>query len=458
MTFEPTTDPSRTNTESAKPKQIQLSRRAFIGITGLAVVVGATPGVLSGLAPEPWIYDWEPFGKVTSAQEAAEMVLRMAQEAVEDGSNGVGGMIIHNASGVIVQLGQNTRFKPVDFRVTTGPKQTFTWDYTAHGETGLVMWYQENADSLGLPPASECSIVTSLDPCAMCTGSIMTAGFQAAVVAFDPTGGMNITMDGSYTALPENLRAQAQNTFGFYAVSGGRDFVGADTVPFASDAIKAKTEKACGDIFFDSRGEIKSMTVDKQVELANLKNPALLSNTSALRAHINEVFPDAFSITLANFRQPDRQLFDYLKQLKANTPPATNAVAYIDPFGNLVAASADTFDVGSAYTAFVNTSRQYAMMRYGAYNDEDSKAEATDHLTALDHGTFVWLHAPSPGLTTTVKDLGAYASSAGTELGQNFMYYNDPLDGTIEELREQISIMPPYYSVDTNINPIQVTL
>lgn len=448
-----------THDSSSQPKKtIELSRRSFIGITAAAVLAGATPGVLSGLAPEPWIYDWEPFGKVTSAQEAADMVLKMAREAVEDGSNGVGGMIIHNASGVIVQLGQNTRFKPVDFRVTTGPKQTFTWDYTAHGETGLVMWYQQNAEQLGLPPASECTIVTSLDPCAMCTGSIMTAGFQAAVVAFDPTGGMNVTEDGSYTTLPKNLREQAQKTFGFYAVTGGRRYVGGESVPFADDAIKARTVQACGDIFFDSRGEIKSMTVDKQVELASVKNPALLPETSALRTHMKQVFADAFSITLADFRKPDQQLHDYLKRLKSSTPESKNAVAYIDPFGNLVAASADTFDVGSAYTAFVNTSRQYAMMRYGAYNDEDSKAEATDHLTALDHGTFVWLYAPTPGLATTVKDLGAYASSAGTELGQNFMYFNDPLEGSIEQLRKQISIMPPYYSVDTNINPIKVAL
>lgn len=444
---------------TSKPKKtIELSRRSFIGITGAAVLIGATPGVLSGLAPEPWMYDWEPFGKVTSAQQAADMVLKMAREAVEDGSNGVGGMIIHNASGVIVQLGQNTRFKPVDFRVTTGPKQTFTWDYTAHGETALVMWYQQNAEQLGLPPASECTIVTSLDPCAMCTGSIMTAGFQAAVVAFDPTGGMNITEDGSYTTLPENLRKQAQQAFGFYAVAGGRSYVGGDSVPFAADTIKARTVQACSDIFFDNRGEIKSMTVDKQVELASVKNPALLPESSALRVHMKEVFADAFSITLADFRKPNQQLRDYLTKLSASKANSTNAVAYIDPFGNLVAASADTFDVGSAYTAFVNTARQYAMMRYGAYNDEDSKAEATDHLTALDHGTFVWLYAPSPGLATTVKDIGAYASAAGTELGQNFMYYNDPLEGSIEQLRKQISIMPPYYSVDTNINPTKVTL
>jgi tRNA(Arg) A34 adenosine deaminase TadA len=445
-------------TEQASDKTIHLSRRSFIAITGFSVLLGATPGIVGNFVPKPWTYDWKPFGKVTTAEEAAAAVLQYAKDAVEDGSNGVGGMIIHNETGVIVQHGQNTRFKPVDFRVVTGPKQTFTWDYTAHGETGLVMWYQKNQKELGLPPASECTIVTSLDPCAMCTGSIMTAGFQAAVVAFDPTGGMNLDTQGSYNTLPPSLRQVAQSTFGFYAVKNSRSYQGGQEVPFRKDTINATTEKACSDIFFDSRGEIRSMTVDKDVELSELKNPALLPATSPLRKQMTERFPDALSLTLADYRKPDAKLKDYLTRLNKNTPGSQNAVALIDPFGNLIAASADRFDIGSAYTAFMNTVRQYALTRYAAFSEESSQQEARDCLTAPANGTVVWLHAPSPGLSTTIKDLGAYASSAGTQSGGNFFYYEDPQTGTIGQLFEEISILPPYYTVDTNIDPTKVVL
>lgn len=460
MTSKPSTGSpdSYTHTHAGAPKTVTLSRRSFIAITGFSFLVGATPGIVNSFVPKPWTYDWKPFGRVTNAQEAAEAVLKYAQDAVEDGSNGVGGMIIHNETGVIVQHGQNTRFKPVDFHVVTGPKETFTWDYTAHGETGLVMWYQENQKTLGLPPASECTIVTSLDPCAMCTGSILTAGFQAAVVAFDPTGGMNLDEKGTYDTLPATLRPLAQSTFGFYGVTNGRAYQGGQQVPFRKDDIRASTEKACADIFFDSRKEVRSMTQDKNVKLSGVQNPALLPVSSPLRRQMLEVFPEAFSVTLANYRKPDAKLKDYLVGLNARTPGSTNAVALIDPFGNLIAASADRFDIGTAYTAFMNTVRQYAQFRYASFNTESSKPEATTYLTAPENGTVVWLRAPSPGLTTTVKDLGAYASSAGTETGGNFFYYDDPLSGTIEQLYEEIAIMPPYYSVDTKINPKKVVL
>lgn len=446
------------HTHSGAEKTVHLSRRSFIAITGFSVLLGATPGIVNSFVPKPWTYDWKPFGRVTSAEEAAAAVLKYAAESVEDGSNGVGGMIIHNETGVIVQHGSNTRFKPVDFHVVTGPKQTFTWDYTAHGETGLVMWYQANQKALGLPPASECTIVTSLDPCAMCTGSILTAGFQAAVVAFDPTGGMNLDTQGNYNTLPASLRPIAQSTFGFYAVNGGRAYQGGQKVPFKADSIKPTTEKACGDVFFDSRTEIKNMSVDKEVKLSQLQNPATLPATSPLRVMMKEQFPDAFSLTLANYRKPDAKLKEYLVNLNKNTPGSKNAVALIDPFGNLIAASADRFDIGSAYTAYMNTVRQYALFRYAAYNKEASKAEATNHLTAPEYGTVVWLHAPSPGLPSTVKDIGAYATATGTKTGGNFFYYEAPLTGTIEGLIEEISILPPYYTVDTKIDPQKVVL
>ena len=57
---------------------------------------------------------------------------------------------------------------------------------------------------------------------------------------------------------------------------------------------------------------------------------------------------------------------------------------------------------------------------------------------------------------TTVKDLGAYGSTIGRAAPGNFQYYLRPRSGTIEQLRRQISLMPPFYTEVAAIDPRQV--
>jgi tRNA(Arg) A34 adenosine deaminase TadA len=58
----------------------------------------------------------------------------------------------------------------------------FTFDPTAHGERQMIDWYFDQiAQGFPMPPPSQLSIVTSLDPCCMCAGSILTAGFNVTV-------------------------------------------------------------------------------------------------------------------------------------------------------------------------------------------------------------------------------------------------------------------------------------
>ena len=432
-----------------------ISRRSALSVFGLGAVALTVPQLLAGCAPgAPGTTQatWTPYGRVASAQQAADIVLAQAQDSVALGSNGVGGMILHNPTGTVIQLGRNERYRPLDLRLSPG--QTFTWDYTAHGETGLVLWYQKNQQALGLPPASECTIVTSLDPCAMCTGSIMTGGFTSAVVASDATGGMNLAQDLSYGTLPAGLREAARNTFGFYAISGIRSYQGSKDIRFAGDEVSAATLHSCEDVFFGASGWTRDFTTDDDVMIADIKDPATLAASSPLRAAMMTAFPDTFAMRLAEPRTPTREVQDYLSKLVASTPQAVNAVALFDPFGNLVAAAPDTLGIGSAYTAFTNTSRMFAHMRFDAVDDASTQAEARAYLTAPRHGTFVWLHAPTPGLTTTVKDLGAYASSVGKNAPGNFQYFQPPVKGTVDQLISDIADMPPY----VDITPVQIAL
>jgi cytosine deaminase len=94
----------------------------------------------------------------------------------------------------------NNALKPLS---TTN--KIFTFDPTAHGERQLVSWYYANKTSLSLPEPKELTVVTTLDPCAMCAGTLLTAGFNVAVVAIDVLAGINYNKSFLFKDLPLNL-------------------------------------------------------------------------------------------------------------------------------------------------------------------------------------------------------------------------------------------------------------
>ncbi|UUZ51661.1 hypothetical protein LP420_11320 [Massilia sp. B-10] len=59
------------------------------------------------------------------------------------------------------------------------------FDPTAHGERQLIDWYFAERGGAALPPPEEITIVTSLDPCAMCSGAILAHRFNVVVAAID---------------------------------------------------------------------------------------------------------------------------------------------------------------------------------------------------------------------------------------------------------------------------------
>jgi cytosine deaminase len=137
----------------------------------------------------------------------------------------------------VAQAMHNNVLKPL-----ADSDKTFTYDPTAHGERQLVYWYYANKDKLGLPGPSELTVVTSLDPCAMCTGTLLTAGFNVGVVAIDDFAGIN------FNDVPPALRGLAELKFGYYACGEkGQDpgtyvrkYVGGPDVVFRETAVSAR--------------------------------------------------------------------------------------------------------------------------------------------------------------------------------------------------------------------------
>jgi cytosine deaminase len=391
-------------------------------------------------------------GRVVTAEQAAQRVLAMATESVQLGSKGVGGLIMDNRTGRVIREGRNYRALPVNPAVATGPNQVFTWDYTAHGETALVGWYQFNRKKLGLPDPQDLTIVTSLDPCAMCTGSILTAGFNAAVVAFDPTGGMNVTADGRFKTLTPNLRNDAYDSLGFYAVDGVRKYFGPQQIPLNSTAVSAETAQRCESVFFSPR---TSTSLDNVVPLKDVVDPRSLPATDPFRVALQEKWPMAFDIRLSSPTSPSKELKQYLERVNKATPGSTNAVAFIDSFGNLITAMADR-PSRSIATAFMNTTQSYSQGRFELFNDPATNEGAKRHLAAPRYGSFIWLHAPTPDIAPTLKDLGAFGSTMGDPAPGGFQFYLPPLRGTFGQLLEQIAYLPPYYTQQVGIDPLPV--
>lgn len=381
------------------------------------------------------------------------MALAMAEEANRQGTFGVGGLIVDNASGRVIKTMHNRVIQPLGSGLGSLSDQPYTSDPTAHGERQLVYWYYENKSALNLPEPSALTVVTSLDPCAMCAGTLMTAGFNVAVVAYDDFAGVNWDMRADFPNYPASIRNKLLTSFGYYAIESGRSYTGAPGILYGTTEVLKTTADQSASVFNDNvnrdRDASNSSGLDPRDPANQMMDPALLPATSMMRVRYLQSFPAAFSIKLKNYRYPDVVLKNYLIQLMQQTTGAQNAVAFIDYYGNLLMASADRFDVNPVATAFMTTVQNYSKLRFSLVNDPDTTLAAQQTLSNPKYGTFVFLFAPNGFETNTLKDLGAYGSTMEGPIPvtspSNFQFYEDPKTGTYADLNELIAAMPPFY-------------
>ena len=156
----------------------------------------------------------------------------------------------------------------------------------------------------------------------------------------------------------------------------------------------------------------------------------------------------------------DKLLGVILVDVVRRNPGATNAVAYIDPFGNLVTAQADQQQVNALSTAFALCTRAYAQTRYALVDAEGTLAIAEQSLTNPNYGTFVFLVAPDPFTPTGMFDIGAYGSTMGgaamPAIPSAFQYFELPPGVTETQLQDVIYPLPPLYSENIKISPQRV--
>ena len=112
----------------------------------------------------------------------------------------------------------------------------------------------------------------------------------------------------------------------------------------------------------------------------NLKNIKELSNTHPIKEGLRKVFPTAMSLTLTQkvivngketaFFQPSELLKNLLEKEVSQYEKAKNALAIIDPFGNLLALGSDRFDLSPIHTAMHKVLGDLTEFRFSTIDEE----------------------------------------------------------------------------------------
>jgi cytosine deaminase len=394
------------------------------------------------------------FKKTIDVQAAVAIAAAEAIAAKTQGTFGVGGVMLDQHGNVLQSLHNNV------------VKDGLIFDPTAHGERQLIDWYYaERAKGRELPAPQDVTIVTSLDPCCMCSGAILAGGFNVVVAAPDKNAGINYDNSAGFHALPEALRAQAADSFGYPAILGASSYARAASgaTPksfFIGKTIAEPTQALCSLVFEATSADVMEM-VNSDLPQESLKDPATLPADHAIVRALKQQYPDALAYRCAP-HLPDAGLAPFLLQAMARDREhggAGDAVALLDSFGNLLLCMPGRMTQSGIRSAFMETTRAYAQLRYKLLHGA-TRAQQDDIRHYFGHpkdGTFVFARGPDAS-AVSFMNLGAYGSTMEGPLPMKnptqFQYVLPALPEA--ELAAICAAMPPLYRNIIRIRPTQV--
>lgn len=391
--------------------------------------------------------------KTIDIQAAVAIAAAEALAAKTQGTFGVGGVLLDGAGNVLQSMHNNV------------VRQGLVFDPTAHGERQLVDWYfAERAKGAPLPPPGELTIVTSLDPCCMCTGAILAAGFNVVVAAADVNAGINYDGAASFTALPLPLQAQASRSFCYPAVRGTTVYARAPSgaAPksfFIGKSIHEATQALCSLVFESTSAQVMQLLNAGDDGLR--RDPATLPSEHPVVRALRRRYPDALTYRCAPYA-PDAGLAPFLQaamELDLRDGGQGDAAALLDSFGNLLLCMPGQLAHSLIRTPFMECTRQYAQLRYElmAGAEPALQEEIKSYLGHPKHGTFVLAIGPDDS-AASFMNLGAYGSTMEGALPENnpaqFQYVR-PAMGQ-HGLHTLCGAMPPLYRHLIKVRPNQV--
>ena len=392
--------------------------------------------------------------KAIDVQTAVALAATHAIAAKAQGTFGVGGVLLDQHGNVLKALANNV------------VRDGLIFDPTAHGERQLIDWYfAEREAGRALPAPEDVTIVTSLDPCAMCTGAILAAGFNVVVAAIDQKAGINHDYTFTFSGLPEGLRAQAGARFYYPAVLGAsvfaRDSAGPSPKSFFIGKTIAEPTQALCSLAFEATDDKVHALLMSDLPRAEPKDPATLPARHPILKSLRVLYPDALQYRCAP-HAPDAGLAPFLKravELDVAQGGQGDAVALLDGFGNLLLCAPGRQSQSTICTAFMECTRRYAQLRYTLMDGagEEAQNEVRAYLAHPREGTFVFARGPDGG-AHSYMNLGAYGSTMEGPLPsgnpRQFQYVLASMEAA--QLRALVDAMPPLYGEMIGINPVQV--
>jgi cytosine deaminase len=345
--------------------------------------------------------------KTIDVQAAVAMAAAEAIAARTQGTFGVGGVMLDQHGNVLHALHNNVI------------RDGLVFDPTAHGERQLIDWYYaERARGRALPPPQDITIVTSLDPCCMCSGAILAGGFNVVVAAPDPQSGIDYDASAGFRALPAPLRTQAAERFSYPAVLGASLYArpargAAPRSFFIGKTIAEPTQALCALVFEATSAEVmERCNTDQAPE--QLRDPATLPAAHPVVLALKQQYPDALAYRCTP-HQPDAGLAPFLQQAMARDREhggGGDAVALLDAFGNLLLCMGGRLGQSGIRSAFMEVTRAYAQLRYKLLHGATpaQQADVRHYLGHPKDGTFVFARGPDDS-ALSYMDLGAYGST-----------------------------------------------
>jgi tRNA(Arg) A34 adenosine deaminase TadA len=392
---------------------------------------------------------------VTDVEVATALAAEQVLQAFDQNTFSVGGVLLDNKGNLIHALHNNV------------VKNGTTFDPTAHGERQMIDWYFEQiSQGVQLPPPGEMTVVTSLDPCCMCAGSILHTGFNVTVAAFDTQSGINYDTKADFPSLAPTVQAKAKSTFSYPAVNGKTSFARpASGAPlpkfFAQPVIDEQTQALCLTSFLATLGSVRG-SVSQDLPPNELIDPKTLLPNDPIIQGLQKIYPQALQYKAPARSAPDQELLPYLTKAAAldrQQGGPGQAVALLDYFGNLIFCLPGNIAASPIQTAFMLTTRSYAFLRYSLKQQKQIDDRVYKYLGHPKYGTFVFLLGPDDSAASLI-DLGAYGSTMEGPLPPDnpnqFQYWNASMDPAA--LSAYCAKLPPLYSGVIKVNPVQVAV
>lgn len=281
---------------------------------------------------------------IALAKAAVQESVRAALQANKDGTFGVGAVLVDNKTGEILK---DAKGEP--FIVKNGViKDGVPVDPTAHAERQSVdRYYEQPEEWRQAHPKESFTVVTTLDPCVMCAGCLMKAGFNAVSISMDSYAGIAEDDPKDGFRITDKLKSMARKLFGYFAFEEEKirnKFVGQKDSPWHD----FKFEK---DILSEAWNAFISIAGKAREVVNNYRDSAPLEPGQEQRKQVADVIRNAMPAELDG---TDIRNADYTGINAWKTPTAfkkamnkaadeskaagnsKNSIALLDPFGNVL--------------------------------------------------------------------------------------------------------------------------